>query len=266
MAAQLLVIGCGNMGAALAAGYARAHPDARIRAIDHDPARAQALLPDDVDIPVVRSPGELGDFQPDLVVLALKPQVLADALAELAVLCAPALVVSIAAGFNRQRLSSLLGGHRRVARAMPNLPVVAVAGASTLFAPDLSEADLALASQLFTAVGTVDILACEEEIDAATALSGSGPAYFFAFVEELARAGCVAGLAPTVAERLARQTCIGAAALLQRDQRSASALKAAVCSPKGTTEAGLAALLPSLSRAAADSVAAAHRRARELAA
>lgn len=265
---KLLVVGCGNMGAALAAGYALAHPTAEVVALDHDPQRARSLLPPDSRVAVRRELAELGDFRPDLVILALKPQVLGAALADFVPLCRDALVVSIAAGIGRARLAELLGGHRRILRAMPNLPVVVGAGMSTLYAPDLAAADVALGESLFAAVGEIAWVADEALIDAATAVAGSGPAYFFAMVEQLARAGVAEGLPPELAERLARQTCIGAAAQLQRDVRPAAALKAAVCSPRGTTEAGLAAMETpdGLPRVIAAGVAAAHRRARELAA
>jgi len=265
---KVLFVGCGNMGAALASGYARHHPAADIRAIDHDPERATGLLTEEAKtrISIVGTVGELGNFQPDMVVLALKPQALKTALADLIPVCAKALVVSIAAGTCLTQLQALLGDHRRIIRAMPNLPVVVGAGASALFAPASAASDLDMACALFASVGTVERVTSEEQIDAATALAGSGPAYFFAFVEQLALSGMAIGLPQDLAERLARQTCIGAAALLSQDKRSASELKAAVCSPKGTTEAGLAAMQNTLASAADEAVSAAHRRARELAA
>lgn len=271
MAAQmkLLVVGCGNMGAALAAGYAAAYPTAEVVALDHDPQRAAGLLPPASRIVVRREPAELGEFRPDLVILALKPQVLGTALADLIPLCRDALVVSIAAGVSLARLAERLGGQRRILRAMPNLPVVVGAGMTTLYAgPALAAADRAAGEALFAAVGEVAWVADEALIDAATAVAGSGPAYFFAIVEQLARAGVAEGLPPELADRLARQTCIGAATQLQRDNRPAAALKAAVCSPRGTTEAGLAAMETpdGLPRVIAAGVAAAHRRAGELAA
>lgn len=264
---SVLFIGCGNMGAALAAGYAAAHPEVRVLALDRDPQRARSLLPAGSRVAVHRELAELAGLQPALVILALKPQQFGGALGELLPLCAGALVVSIAAGVGRQRLAALLGGHPRVVRAMPNLAVVAGQGMSTLFADGLAAADRELAGGVFAAVGKIAWVADEQAIDLATAVAGSGPAYFFAFVEQLAAAGVAAGLAPELAARLARQTGIGAAALLQADARPAAALKAAVCSPAGTTEAGLAAMetADGLAPLLAAGVAAAYRRARELA-
>lgn len=265
---KVLVIGCGNMGGALAAGYRRRHPAAEILGIDRDPARAASLLPADVAIDLVASPAEAAGFVPDLVLLALKPQLLGDALPALLPLCAGALVVSIAAGVPSARLRELLGSHARLVRAMPNLPAMVGEGMTTLFAAGLDARDRALAEDLFAAVGDTAWLDDEALIDAATAVAGSGPAYFFALVEHLAAAGVAEGLPPALAERLARRTCIGAAALLAADPRPAAALKAAVCSPRGTTEAGLAAMEGegALPRVVAAGVAAAHRRAIELAA
>jgi pyrroline-5-carboxylate reductase len=241
---KVLIVGCGNMGAALAGGYARAYPGAKVLALDHNPARARSLLPAGVAIPVCRELAELADFSPDIVILALKPQVLGDALSGLIAKCAGALVISIAAGVSLASLSRLLGGHPRVVRAMPNLPVTVGQGMSTLYAPALEATDKARCAAVFAAVGLIDWVPAENLIDAATAVAGSGPAYFFALVEHLAAAGVAEGL----------------------DERSAAKLKAAVCSPKGTTEAGLAAMetADGLPRVVAAGVAAAHRRAREL--
>lgn len=263
----VLVVGCGNMGAALAGGYAHAYPEFEVVAIDHDPHRARALLPSDSRVVVQADLTTLAGLRPSIVILALKPQVLGDVLADFITLCADALVISIAAGVSCTRLAELLGGHRRVVRAMPNLPVVVGEGMTTLYADRLSVADREQSEAVFAAVGKTAWVADEGEIDLATAVAGSGPAYFFAFVEHLAAAGAAAGLPAELAECLARQTCIGAAALLRDDPRSVVALKAAVCSPGGTTQAGLAAMertdgLAAIARLGVD---AAYRRARELA-
>lgn len=263
----ILFVGCGNMGAALAGGYARAYPEAEVVAIDSDPLRARALLPADSRVAVHADFTALAGLRPAIIIVALKPQVLGDVLGDFIALCAGALVVSIAAGVGCARLAELLGGHPRIVRAMPNLPVVVGEGMTTLFAAGLSAADRARADGVFAAVGQTAWVADEAAIDLATAVAGSGPAYFFAFVEHLAAAGEAAGLPAELAERLARQTCVGAAALLRDDPRAASALKAAVCSPGGTTQAGLAAMETpdGLAGLARQGVAAAYRRARELA-
>jgi len=264
---HVLVIGCGNMGAALAAGYADAYPAARVVALDQDPVRARSLLPVGSTVRVVDTPTALDDFVADVVILALKPQVLRERLGEFAALCASSLVISIAAGLEVEQLRRQLNGHARILRVMPNLPVVVGQGMSVIYAGGLGERDVELGRSICAAVGAVEQVDDEAQIDIATAVAGSGPAYFFAMVEHLAAAGVLEGLSSELAQRLARQTCIGAAALLAGDTRLAAELKAAVCSPRGTTEAGLAAMegerdLPGVLAAG---VAAAHRRARQLA-
>lgn len=265
---KVLVVGCGNMGAALAAGYAASHPSAQVVAIDRDSERAASLLPLDSPVEIFASPEALPDFCPELVILALKPQVLGESLADFVGLCSEALIVSIAAGVSVERLRDLFGGHRRIARAMPNLPVIVGKGMSVIYSGELSPADVTACHEVFEAVGDVAWVDDEALIDAATAVAGSGPAYFFAMVEHLAAAGVAEGLSIELAERLARQTCVGAAALLAADSRSAVTLKAAVCSPRGTTEAALAVMegVTGLPTVVAAGVAAAHARARELAA
>lgn len=179
----VLVIGCGNMGAALAAGYAQTHPVAEAVALDRDPQRAAGLLPAGAAIALHRSPEEIPGFRPDIVILAFKPQVLGDALATLLPLCAGALAISIAAGTPLARRQGLLGDHCRVVRAMQNLPVQVGAGMATLYAPGLDPADVAAVEAVFTTVGAAAWVASEALIDAATAVAGSGPAHFFAMVE-----------------------------------------------------------------------------------
>lgn len=263
---KLLVVGCGNMGAALAGGFSLAHPAARVVALDSDPQRAAALLPGGAAVDIHHRPDELAAFRPDVVIFALKPQVLGAALADFVALCGEALVISVAAGLGLERFAALLGGHRRVVRAMPNLPVVARQGMTTLHGA-VGADDAAACEAVFAAVGKTLWVEHEAQIDAATAVAGSGPAYFLAVVEQLARAGEAEGLPAELARQLATQTCIGTAHLLQQDGRDAAALKAAVCSPRGTTEAGLAAMETpdGLPRVIAAGVRAAHRRARELA-
>lgn len=264
---NLLVLGCGNMGAALAAGYAEAYPAAQVLALDNDPESARRRLSGGSTVRVVATVADLGDFQPDVVILALKPQVLGTALDAFSIRCSSALVISVAAGVTAQRLSALLGDHRRIVRAMPNLPVVVRQGMSVLFGAAQSEPDRAAATAVFEAVGQVAWVDEESLIDAATAVAGSGPAYFFAMVEQLMLAGQASGLDAKLAALLARQTCIGAAALLAADTRDAATLKAAVCSPRGTTEAALHVMeqVDALPRVIRDSVEAARQRAIELA-
>jgi pyrroline-5-carboxylate reductase len=202
----------------------------------------------------------------DVVVLCVKPQVLAAVLAEISAALKPeTLVVSIAAGVTLSRLSAGLGNHARIVRAMPNTPALVGAGATALAkGPGVSDADLAQALRLFSGTGiTVEVE--EKLIDGVTGLSGSGPAYGFVAIEALADAGVREGLPRDVALRLAAQTLLGAAKMVLETGTHPAALKDMVTSPGGTSIAGLAALEKAGLRAALmAAVEAASARAREL--
>ncbi|MBB4632523.1 pyrroline-5-carboxylate reductase [Sphingosinicella soli] len=254
----LWLIGCGNMGSALLASWADA---------------AEAVVVVDPGSPVV--PAEVELFQalpegappPDVVVLAVKPQVAPAALAGLPALVGPeTIVISIMAGTMLAELAAFSGDAITV-RAMPNTPAAVGKGVTALFANGLSDDARVSIEQLFARTGSVVWLEAENQFDAVTAVSGSGPAYVFRFIEALAAAGEAAGLPPELSEKLARATVVGAAALAEADPRSPRDLRAAVTSPGGTTQAGLEALdadpgLPALVRAA---VRAAAGRSKELA-
>jgi pyrroline-5-carboxylate reductase len=202
-----------------------------------------------------------GEVAPELVVLAVKPQVWREVLAGLDV-PEGAVVVSVMAGVPIAALAAALPG-RRIVRAMPNTPAAIGQGVTGLFGGD--EAARALVEPLFAAAGLALWLGKEEEFHALTGLSGSGPAYVFAFIEALADAGVAAGLSADVAMALARGTVTGAAALAASDPAEAADLRRRVTSPGGTTAAGLAVLMPGLAPLAAATVAAAAARSRELA-
>jgi len=173
------------------------------------------------------------------VILAVKPQVLAAALADVGSdAWAGKLVVSIMAGVTTSRLEQLLPG-AVVIRVMPNTPALVGEGISVISPGSRAgRADLAAARRLLEPVGKVLELP-ESEMDAVTALSGSGPAYYFAFTECLAAAGAAAGLSPESAAFLARETFLGAAALLRESGADPTALREKVTSPGGTTAAAL---------------------------
>jgi pyrroline-5-carboxylate reductase len=179
-----------------------------------------------------------------------------------------ALMISIAAGTTIRSLQRAWGGDARIVRAMPNLPGAIGHGISALYAPaKIARVDRVLAESLLAALGETLWVARESDIDAVTAVSGSGPAYVFLLAEALENAARAEGLSPEAAKRLARATVSGAGAMLDVDRREASELRRDVTSPGGTTEAALKILatpdgLPSL---VARSVRAATRRAKELA-
>lgn len=179
-----------------------------------------------------------------VVVLAVKPQVLPQVLAEVAPAAdATKLFVSIAAGIPMGRIEEGLGGGRRVVRVMPNTPALLGKGMSVLVRNRrASKKDAAAAMALFRGVGDAVEVSDERLIDAVTGVSGSGPAYVYRFAEALIEGGVRVGLKPALAARLAFQTLAGAAEMLQRTKQSPRELREMVSSPGGTTLAGLAAL------------------------
>jgi pyrroline-5-carboxylate reductase len=182
----------------------------------------------------------------DVVVLAVKPDVVATALAALREedldLTSP-LWISIAAGVRLETLEAGLPAKARIVRAMPNTPALVGAGATAICGNAETDAsDRSDASALFESVGFAWEADTEDQLDAVTGLSGSGPAYVFLFLEALIDAGVAAGLPRAAAERLAIQTVYGAAKLALEGDSSPAQLRERVSSPGGTTLAGLAAL------------------------
>jgi pyrroline-5-carboxylate reductase len=219
------------------------------------------LAADAADIPA--------EFRPDAVILAIKPQIAVTALpALIGKIPESAVVLSILAGKTVGGLSAMLSRKAPVVRAMPNTPAAIGQGISAIFAPaGVTPAQRGLCESLLRAVGDVVWLDAEAEIDAVTAISGSGPAYVFLLAELLEQTAQELGLEPDAARRLARATVSGAGALLAASGESAADLRRAVTSPKGTTQAALDVLMaadgwPEILRRA---VIAAESRARELA-
>jgi pyrroline-5-carboxylate reductase len=174
------------------------------------------------------------------VVLAIKPQQMRATARALQPLIAGQLVITIAAGIRLRDLARWLGGHGRLVRAMPNTPALVASGLSALFAaPGVSADDKALAQRVLGAAGTTLWLANEEQMDAVTAISGSGPAYVFYFIEALEQAACELGFDAGSARRLALETFAGAVRLAQHSEDDAATLRARVTSKGGTTERAL---------------------------
>lgn len=174
----------------------------------------------------------------DVVVLAVKPQVMKQVSLSLAdAITDDTLVMSIAAGINCHSLQQWLGQQRRIVRCMPNTPSLVQKGASGLYAAStVSDEQKQLAGTIMQAVGVVQWLANEEQIDAVTAVSGSGPAYFFLMLEAMVDAGVEQGLDLDVAKNLAIQTAAGAAELARTSDVGLAELRRRVSSPGGTTE------------------------------
>ncbi len=243
------LLGCGNMGGALLQRW-MAGGLTRVAVIDPKPR----ALPDGI----AAGAGPPDGASPDILVVAVKPQLLAAAAAPVVGRLKPdTLVISIMAGVSAAAVSAAFG-RRAVVRTMPNTPAQIGQGVTALFGSDVR------AEALMTAAGACVWLDDEAQFDAVTAVSGSGPAYVFAFVEALARAGVAAGLPDGLAAELALQTVAGAGALAGLRDATPAALRVAVTSPAGTTAAGLAVLQPALDRLLTETVAAAARRSREL--
>lgn len=211
-----------------------------------------------------------GDYEPalscDIVILAVKPQVMAKVLADSrASLGSENLIISIAAGVPLAALEGGLSSECRVIRVMPNTPALVLAGASALSGgKNASSADMDLATAIFNAIGTASVMP-ESALDAVTGLSGSGPAYVFAFLEAMIDGGLKVGLPRPLAEQLAQQTILGSMQLAMASDEHPAQLKAMVTSPGGTTIAGLHELEKGAFRAnIMNAIEAATRRSREL--
>jgi pyrroline-5-carboxylate reductase len=259
----ILLLGAGRMGGALVDGWALAKAFAADQLIIIDPhpslavqnaaGRGARLNPPDADLAEAKT-----------VVLAVKPQLWREVAGQVeARLSADAVIVSIAAGVRMADLSAGFAG-RPVARVMPITAVGIAKGVASIVANHpLAEAR---ARALFEPVGEAVALPSESLMDAATAVSGSAPAYFYAFVEALQAAGVSEGLSPEASRALVRATMIGAAALLDDTGADPAELRRQVTSPGGTTEAALKVLLGEhgLGPLLAEAAAAATQRSREL--
>lgn len=263
---RIVLLGCGRMGFALLKGWLGSGvPAETIQVVEPAPSESLVTLASTTGVQLLKS----DEGRPArILVLAVKPQMIAEA-APLAgrLLEQDSLVLSIMAGVPITQLRGLFPAAASIVRAMPNLAAMVGQGASVLIAEDGSTAGhVLIAEELLKTVGTAEWLPGEELIDAATALSGSGPAYAFYLVECLAKAGANAGLPGGIAARLARATMQGAGALLTNSTEEPDHLRRQVTSPGGTTEAGLAVLMRDerLLSLVDETVAAAAQRSREL--
>lgn len=236
--ARVAFIGGGNMAAALIGGLLKTGwPATQIAVAEPLSARADWLR-QQFGVRVAASAAEVA-ADADALVLAVKPQQMREALAGVATQ-AGALALSIAAGVRLATLQRLLGAQLAYVRTMPNTPALFGAGITGLYAPPATPAAAReLAQTLLAAAGACVWVEREEELDAVTALSGSGPAYFFLLVEALREAGSALGLKPEVAAQLAAQTCVGAARMVAEAGQDVSTLRANVTSKGGTTEAAV---------------------------
>jgi pyrroline-5-carboxylate reductase len=258
----LVLLGCGKMGSALLEGWLKTGVRAEaVHVIEPNPS-------DWLKTTGVNLNGPMPDA-PAIALLAVKPQMMGEALPKLRALGGGGTVfVSIAAGTSIAALEKALGAGTPIVRTMPNTPAAVGRGITALIAnPQVTEEAVNLARALMSAVGETVMLDAEAQMDAVTGVSGSGPAYVFNLIEALAAAGIEQGLPAEVAVKLARATVCGAGELAYQASESAAQLRVNVTSPGGTTAAALGVLMndddgltPLMKRA----VAAAAERSREL--
>jgi pyrroline-5-carboxylate reductase len=241
---DIAFIGAGNMASSIVGGLlASGHPGERLRAADPNSGCLNALQAMGVertgqDNAVVAQGAAV-------IVLAVKPQVMAEACAGLRALVERErpLLISIAAGISAASLQHWLGGDAAIVRCMPNTPALLRCGASGLYAADtVGSEQRDRAAAIMAAVGTTCWVRTEAELDAVTAVSGSGPAYFFQFMEAMVEQGVALGLERATATQLGVQTCLGAARMAAESGVELAELRRRVCSPGGTTERAVASL------------------------
>jgi pyrroline-5-carboxylate reductase len=236
----LVLLGCGKMGSAMLEGWLRTglRPTS-VWVIDPNPS--DWLKEQGVNIG-----GDL-PADPAIVLIAVKPQMMGAALPQIQKYgSGQTLFISVAAGTQIATFEDILGAETPIIRAMPNTPAAIGRGITALIGNDhAQEADLDLTEALLITIGQVVRLESEDQMDAVTAVSGSGPAYVFHLIETLAAAGEAAGLAPELAMQLAKATVGGAGELAEEADESPAQLRVNVTSPNGTTQAALEVLMDS---------------------
>lgn len=263
---RLVIVGAGKMGGALLDGWLRLGLDPKtVAVLEPQPApQISALGSRGLQI----NPDVSSLANTDAIVIAVKPQIAAQALPPLAsTIGASTVVVSIMAGRTIRSIAGALNRPCALVRAMPNTPAAIGRGITVAVAERANATQRDLAHRLLAATGAVEWIEDEALMDAVTAVSGSGPAYVFLLAEALAQAGVAAGLPPALAAKLARDTVSGSGELLHRETAEASVLRQNVTSPGGTTAAALEVLMGKNGLAAlmTAAVTAATRRSRELA-
>ena len=265
----LLLVGCGKMGGAMLRGWlGRGVAGKDVFVVDPAPKGLEDVQARGVTI-VTAIDALPKALQPGIVLLAIKPQFMDEALPAYAKFAKPGVVfLSIAAGKTVSYLKGKLGQDATVVRSMPNTPAAVGRGMSVILKDtNISPATLDLCAQLLSAVGKVGWIDEEDQINAVTAVSGGGPAYVFLLIECLAEAAREAGLPEDLCMTLARETVVGSGELAFQSPESATDLRKAVMSPKGTTLEAINVLMapdglqPLMNKA----IAAATRRGREIA-
>ena len=269
----LVLVGCGKMGGALLRGWlARGVDPHQVTVVDIKPAGIDDIAAQGVRVHTTASALPAG-LKPALLLLAVKPQFMDDALPDYRRYVSPtdvpgATFLSIAAGKTLAYFKDRLGAEAEIVRSMPNTPAAVSRGITAIYRdPQVRQDRLDLCGALLSAVGKVEWVDAEDLLNAVTAVSGGGPAYVFLLIECLAEAARAAGLPADLAMRLARETVSGSGELARLADESAAQLRQNVTSPKGTTLEALNVLMApdGLQPLMTKAIAAATRRSRELA-
>ena len=242
---NITFIGGGNMARSLINGIIDDNNDVKLCVSDPDEAQLDGIRQNWATVKTTTDNIEAID-QADVVILAVKPQIMAEVIEPLAEIAQQQnmLFISIAAGVTESNLSTWLGGNVPIVRCMPNTPALVQSGATGLFAnQQVSDEQSSLAESILRSVGITVWFAEEHLLDAVTATSGSGPAYFFLVMEAMQAAAEKLGIAPDDAKLLTLQTAFGAAKLALESSDNPAELRKKVTSKGGTTEAALAELI-----------------------
>ncbi len=240
---KIILVGCGKMGSAMLDGWIKGNIADEYIVID------PKVNTPPIGIKLFKNISEINsNTQADIVIFAVKPQIAPDIIPNYKKFVSDKTIfISIMAGITIDKIENLLSNRAKIVRAMPNTPAAIGRGITAIYAnQNISKNDKDLAKKILLSVGEVVFCHTENMMDAVTALSGSGPAYIFLLVEAMTKAGIKMGLSTEIAEKLARQTVIGSAHLLDIEKsKSAQKLRENVTSPNGTTAAALEILMNS---------------------
>ena len=241
---EMLLVGCGNMGYALLKGWLAEHKGLKVHVIEPDVQLRERAHAEGAAV-YKEAAGIASDAAPQVIVIAVKPQYVCQLLPQYQQFVdRGAFVLSVAAGVTMASMQAVLGDRVSIVRCMPNTPAAIGAGALVCCANGATDKnEEKIAYQLLATSGEVYFTPDETQMDAVTAVSGSGPAYIFHFIECLADAGVKAGLPDALAKALALQTVYGASLLAKNSDIPPGLLRQQVTSPNGTTAAALEVLM-----------------------
>lgn len=241
---KLAIIGLGNMGQAILSGILKQDiiKTENIIAADKKFADPDFKAADEFSEIKITADNQEAAKEADYIILAVKPQIIKYVLQDIKNDAAAKIIISIAAGVKTEMLAQYFGSNSKIVRVMPNTPALVAEGMSALyFSPKVEADEKAFIEKIFKSLGkTVEVK--EDKMDAVTGLSGSGPAFVYLYIEALADAGVLKGLDRQTALKLAAQTVKGGAEMVLSSGKHPAELKDMVCSPAGTTIAGVAEL------------------------